>query len=932
MLEKLLSLKLPPGLYKNGTKYQAKGRWFDSNLVRFYEGAIRPVQGWRVASDSDGNPMPALEGTPRAALAWRSAAGDALLAVGTNSHLYVIKAGVTYDITPADFVSGSADAGGGDYGSGLYGANLYGEGKAPLAATLTEADTWQLDAFGDVLVACCTKGGRIYVWTGDTSSAAVVAGGSSPEPNRGVVITPERFVVALGAGDGTDIDVRKVQWASQATTDTWAPLDTNTAGDFTLSTNGRIMCGRRTKAQTLIWTDTDMHSMNYIGGTLVYSFKQEGDNCGIISPQAVAVVDTAAIWMGRNNFYMYDGFVKPVPCEVHDHVFDNFNAAAASKVFACPVSEFSEIWWFYPSAGSTENDRYVVFNYRENHWTVGTLARTAAIDRGALPSPVMFDGNGTVYQHEQGAGTRTVPVSTVISDTLEDDDAVNLEDHTPGGSPTDFDWTKVDGAGLTFASNALVQDGAGDPSLYVASVAPESSAHDVSVNLAIPSTPYAAEVFAGLVVRASGTDAQGVYFGVKTDTPTFLLYALDDTGTELWSESVDVPAGLIGTTVALNLRVSVDGVFVGSANGIDFLTHTDADQTGTKVGLAGGSVGSAPIDNITETFTDTDATALESHTGELGGWTKVDGTAAPTIQTNALEVNDTDDVDALYMLTTGATSADYTVSALLKRFTGDYSQAGWVDLRARGNLTDRAAYVARITANAGTGNPGEFSVQLMRTDASGAVTDLGGSIYDTNIDTDTGATIALKVVGTALSLLVNGTAVLTATDATLTSAGHAGLRLEPNGNTFQFIVDNFKLAYSTPGDDMPFSGDFAVKSAGKAVEVLESAGGATTNSVGEQVLVPFLESGPIELGDGDQVMRVQRIVPDEKNLGDVDARFYAALFPTDAETEQGPFTMAAPTSVRFTARQVRLRLDEVREGADWRIGLTRLGVIPGGRR
>lgn len=929
MLEKLLPLKLPPGLYKNGTKYQAKGRWFDSNLVRFYEGAIRPIQGWRVASDSDGNPMSALEGTPRAALAWRSAAGDALLAVGTNSHLYVIKAGVTYDITPTDFVSGNADAGGGDYGLGLYGANLYGEGKAPLAATLTEADTWQLDAFGDVLVACCTKGGRIYVWTGDTGSAAVVAGGSSPEPNRGVVITPERFVVALGAGDGTDIDVRKVQWASQATTDTWAPLDTNTAGDFTLSTNGRVMCGRRTKAQTLIWTDTDMHSMNYIGGTLVYSFKQEGDNCGIISPQAVAVVDTAAIWMGRNNFYMYDGFVKPVPCDVHDHVFDDFNIAAASKVFACPVSEFSEIWWFYPSAGSTENDRYVVFNYRENHWAVGTLARTAAIDRGALPSPVMFDGNGTVYQHEQSAGDRVVPEPDVFDDTLEDTEGTALEDHTG------LSWSKELGDALDFDSaNRLVLSGIDTP-VYV--VSDDVGSDDYAVSITAKLTSVAGADFGGVGARMQGTTAAGYYFGIATDDAVFRLMGLDASGADLFTPiDVDIPSDLLGVDVVLTLRVH-GTTLTGFVDGIAMCSATDATYASGKAGIYGG--GSTPADTVvTDTFVDTDGTSLEDHTPTTADFTWLpvtsgDGADSLEIVNNGLVMDDAYQNGAFYEYQAdGVNGADSGEFTLVK----DDSNLGLnaaLTLRATtAPITAADGYSVRFTPLFG---PTHVVMSLWKNG-----TQLG-SDYDAGASTWPGAgtfLVGLRIEDNATAghkniiVSLDGTDIITYDDATPLTGLLCGVGLQ-NGSLAADGRHLSRVSFAPAPSNLLLSGPFTVTGfSSQAVQALESNGGATQNANGSITLKPFLESGPIELGDGDQVMRVQRIVPDEKNLGDVKARFYTSLFPTAAETEHGPYTLAEPTPVRFTARQVRMRLEEANAGADWRIGLTRLGVIPGGRR
>lgn len=397
MQESLVPLKIPPGVFRNGTEYQAAARWYDANGVRFTDGTIRPIGGWRVAQDADGNALAPLSGVPRGSHAWRGDDGVARVAFGTHTHLYVLLNGALYDVTPVGLVAGRPDAGyaagSGAYGAGPYGAGLFGTGS--LASALLDADVWQFDNFGEFLVATFTADGRVFVWDGDITHKAAPAP-NSPALTRAVVVTPERFIVALGA-DGVG---RRAKWASQETTDVWAPTETNTAGDFDLAATGRLLAGRRTRRETLLFTDTDVHTMTYIGGLLVYAFAQAGDNCGLRAPNAVAVADTQAYWMGKNNFFVYDGFVQPIACEVRDYVFGDFNEAQAAKVFAHVNGEYGEVWWFYPSAGSTENDRYVVLNYREKHWTIGKLERTAGFGSGATPLPMLCAADGTVYEHE----------------------------------------------------------------------------------------------------------------------------------------------------------------------------------------------------------------------------------------------------------------------------------------------------------------------------------------------------------------------------------------------------------------------------------------------------------------------------------------------------------------------------------------------------
>jgi hypothetical protein len=403
MAEELKPIALPPGLFRAGTQYQSKGRWYDGHLVRFIANTIQPIGGWRRMPASNNGQIATLTGVPRGAVAWRSDSGDTIVGAGTTQKLYVIKGGVRYDVTPAGFVTGRADSiipgvsgqGASAYGSGLYGAGPYGE--APSTGTAQEADTWQLDVFGDYLVGVSTSDRKFYVWQGATGTPAAMPSGA-PTQLRGVVCTPERFVFLLGANG----NVRSVAWPSQETFEEFTPTGENTAGDFELTTNGALMSGRRTRKETLLWTDDDVHTATYIGGELVYRFEQAGEKCGIVAPNACAVIDTTAYWMGKNSFYLYDGFVKPLSSDVHDYVFRDINRAQLAKVFAVTNAEFGEVTWYYPSAGSVENDRYVTYNFREGHWAFGQMARSAGVDAGATRYPVLFAPTGEPYEHEVG--------------------------------------------------------------------------------------------------------------------------------------------------------------------------------------------------------------------------------------------------------------------------------------------------------------------------------------------------------------------------------------------------------------------------------------------------------------------------------------------------------------------------------------------------
>ena len=389
-----IPLQIPPGVYKNGTEYQSKGRWNDANLVRWYENTIRPVNGWRLRQSTQ------LSGAPRGLITWKDNSADRWIAVGTHTKLYVInEAGTTKEITPTGLTAGSADAVSKlGYGYGVYGGFSYGVPR-PDVGSLTPATTWALDTWGEYLVACSSADGKLYEWDlGFATPDLAVAILNAPTQCQSLLVTDERFLFALGSGGNP----RKVQWSDQEDNTDWTPSTLNQAGDFELATVGTLQCGKRFRGSALLFTDVDVHVATYIGPPYVYSFERAGTGCGVISKQSVGVNDNAAIWMSRSGFWYYDGFVKPLPCDVSDFVFKNLNTTQASKIYCVHNSRFGEMWWFYPSSTSNEVDSYVSFNYRENHWAIGTLARSAGTDAGVFVNPILVSPTGYVYEHEVG--------------------------------------------------------------------------------------------------------------------------------------------------------------------------------------------------------------------------------------------------------------------------------------------------------------------------------------------------------------------------------------------------------------------------------------------------------------------------------------------------------------------------------------------------
>ena len=222
---------------------------------------------------------------------------------------------------------------------------------------------------------------------------------NAPTNNLGLVVTEERFLVALGAGGNP----RKVQWCDRENRTSWTPAATNEAGDIELQTTGQIMQAVRTRGQTLVITDVDAHAMRYLGPPYVYGFERVGTSCGSISRKAAVDVDMGIFWMGQGGFYRFDGnTVQEIPCEVRDYIFDDFNTGQQSKIWGYANSEFAEIWWYYASASSKEIDSYVGYNYRENFWLIGKMQRTCGASRGVFRYPILGDTHGTLHDHEVG--------------------------------------------------------------------------------------------------------------------------------------------------------------------------------------------------------------------------------------------------------------------------------------------------------------------------------------------------------------------------------------------------------------------------------------------------------------------------------------------------------------------------------------------------
>jgi hypothetical protein len=300
------------------------------------------------------------------------------------------------------------------WGTGTWGAGTWGTPRATSTIKLNPR-IWSLDTFGEDLIVSYGES-KLYTWdfSGGTGNRATVVANAPTQNNTVLVSNPDRHVVIFGSHDGTEFDALLVRWSSQENSTDWTASATNTAGSQRLSGGSKIVGARRAQGQVLIWTDTDLHSMQFTGPPFTFGFQQIASQCGAAGPNSMVITNSVAYWIGQHNFYVYDGSVKALPSPVRRFVFDDLNLQQRSKIVAGLNQEFQEVWWFYPSALSTENDRYVIFNYTENAWSVGTINRTAWVDREVYNLPIGIKSTGQVYDHESGDSDDGSAISAFI--------------------------------------------------------------------------------------------------------------------------------------------------------------------------------------------------------------------------------------------------------------------------------------------------------------------------------------------------------------------------------------------------------------------------------------------------------------------------------------------------------------------------------------
>lgn len=347
------------------------------------------------------------------------------------------------------------------WGVGGWGRNAWGLGATGSGVNLPQRDWW-FDNFDNDLV-MNIRNGAPYWWvrgtTDDPQTALAThaitlqtyATGEGYDPNavpaqvmQMLVSQQDRHLVAFGAvpfgsTNVADFDPMLIRWADQDTPADWTPSQTNTAGDLRVSRGSRIVRALPSRQEILVWTDTNLYTLQFLGTLDVFGLQEYADNISIMSPRCMASAANITYWMGQDKFYAYTGRVETLPCTLRNHVFNNINMNQADQVVCGTNEQWNEIWWFYPTADSNYNNAYVVYNHLERIWYYGTIERTAWLDTPirhwpqAANTPITVNGNtvttgnGYIYNHEDGIDDDGVAMDSYIqSSDFDLDDGDNF--------------------------------------------------------------------------------------------------------------------------------------------------------------------------------------------------------------------------------------------------------------------------------------------------------------------------------------------------------------------------------------------------------------------------------------------------------------------------------------------------------------------------
>lgn len=325
------------------------------------------------------------------------------------------------------------------YGTDKFGLGGWGSPSTVSNVTL-EARQWSLDNFGEDLIATVLNGGTFQWDTSSGLNTRATAITNAPTTSRlSLISTPDRHLMIMGTestiGNSTTQDDLLIRFSDQENITNYQPTAENTAGSLRIADGSRIMAAERSRGQILVWTDTSLHSLQFIGPPFTFGLRQLGQNCGIMGSHAGVDLNGVSYWMSQDSFYLFDGAVKKLPCTVEQFVFNNVNQTGAENAFAGHNGEYNEILWFYPREGSNQINAVVAYNYLEQTWWTGTLSRTTWIDREVYQNPIGTEYSGnTVANNETILGLTAGATQMYLHETGNDADGQAMTAYVKSGS------------------------------------------------------------------------------------------------------------------------------------------------------------------------------------------------------------------------------------------------------------------------------------------------------------------------------------------------------------------------------------------------------------------------------------------------------------------------------------------------------------------
>jgi len=294
------------------------------------------------------------------------------------------------------------------WGAGTWSTSTWGTPRSTSNVTL-DMRMWSINNWGEDLI-ITQKDGATYEWDtsgGMSGNRATPIANAPTNSTLSLVSTETRHVICMGTetsiGNTSTQDKMFIRWSDQEEYNQWTPNVTNSAGSQRIAGGSEIRCARPAKGTILVWTDTTMQSMSFIGPPFIFGFRQLGNDCGAVGLNSAIVIDDIAYWMSDGQFFRYAGAVQEIPCPVLNHVFDDINKVQYPQVYAAQNSNFSEVIWYYCSSSSSQCDKYVIYNYLENSWSFGTMNRSTYQDNGVELNPLAteYTANSTANTYIQ---------------------------------------------------------------------------------------------------------------------------------------------------------------------------------------------------------------------------------------------------------------------------------------------------------------------------------------------------------------------------------------------------------------------------------------------------------------------------------------------------------------------------------------------------